>query len=100
MTYRMGDIFNNNLLFEGIKVMFVIDILKSKLVKRRLIFEVSKESSHTCHSEENSIWHNLDSMTLKHNYHQEIGSKWEAIEEDYDLLRNICITNLNKKFSS
>ena len=77
----MTDIFNNNLPFGGLSVMFVGDMLQLKTVKGRFIFEEPKDTAHAIYFQENSLWNNMESVTLKHNHRQGEGSVWtEALK--------------------
>ena len=68
--HRMTDIFSNNLPFRGLSMMFVEDMLQLKPVRGRFIFEEPKDSAHFIHYLENSLWHNMESVSLKHNHRQ------------------------------
>ena len=106
--HRMTDIFNNNLPFGGLGIMFVGDILQLKPVKGRFIFEEPKDEGHAIYYRETSLWHSLEAITLKHNHRQGEGSKWtqtlnrfrtgEQTEVDISLLRNRCITKMSKNY--
>ena len=94
--HRMTDIFNNNLPFGGLGMMFVGDMLQLKPVRGRFIFEEPKDQAHALHFQEKSLWHELESVTLKHNHRQGEGSAWtesldriwigKHTEEDSELL--------------
>lgn len=106
--HRLTDVFNNSLPFGGLSIMFVGDMLQLKPVKGRFIFEAPKELSHLMYFEEKSLWHSLESITLKHNHRQGEGSTWtqtlnrfrigEPNDEDIALLKSRCITKLNKSY--
>ena len=106
--HRMTDIFNNNKPFGGLGIMFVGDMLQLKPVRGRFIFEEPKDEDHAMFFHEKSLWHSLESITLKHNHRQGESSKWtqtlnrlrigEPTDGDINLLKSRCITKLNKNY--
>ena len=106
--HRLTDIFNNNLPFGGLSIMFVGDMLQLKPVKARFIFEVPTNEDNALCYHEYSLWHNLEAITLKHNHRQGEGSEFmetlnrmrtgDQNENDVKLLRTRCIKKLSKKF--
>ena len=74
--HRLTDIFNNNLPFGGLSIMFVGDMLQLKPVRGRFIFEEPKDQDNAIHFREKSLWHSLESVTLRHNHRQGDGCEW------------------------
>ena len=72
----MTDIFQNNLPFGGLSTMWVGDILQLQPVKARFIFEEPKDPKLAEHFGEKSLWHSLESVTLRHNHRQGENSAW------------------------
>ena len=56
INHRLCDIFNNNLPFGGLGIMFVGDMLQLKPIKGKFIFEIPKDEAHAIHFEERSLW--------------------------------------------
>jgi exonuclease III len=106
--HRLIDIFNNNLPFGGVSIMFVGDMLQLKPVKAGFIFEVPSNDMNALYYNESSLWHNFEAITLKHNHRQGEGSEFletlnrmrtgDQNEDDIKLLKTRCIKKLNKKF--
>ena len=104
----MTDIFNNNLPFGGISMMFVVDMLQLKPVRGRFIFQEPKHSAYALHYHDKSLCHNMESVTLRHNHRQGKASAWtktlqrlsigEHTDEDIDLLKTRCISKLTKHY--
>ena len=106
--HRMTDIFSNNLPFGGLSMMFVGDMLQLKPVRGRFIFEEPKDVAHAIHYQERFLWHNLESVSLKHNHRQGDDRSWsetlnrirtgEQSEEDISLLKSRTISKLSKHY--
>ena len=105
---RLVDIFNNNLPFGGLGMMFVGDMLQLKPPKGRFIFEMPRNESHALSFEAQSLWHGLEAVTLKHNHRQGEDKNFletlnrmrigEVIDEDIVRLKSRCVSKLSKKF--
>ena len=105
--HRLTDIFNNNPPFGGVSIMFVGNMLQLKPVRGRFIFEEPNDLAHSAHFQENSLWHKMESITLRHNHRQGEDLRWietlnrirkgELTVNDIALLKARCITKLNNR---
>ena len=106
--HRLTDIFNNNLPFGGISMMFVGDMLQLRPVKARFIFEEPSDENNALCYREKSLWHDLEAVTLKHNHRQGDAAEYtkalnrmrtgEHNESDVAMLRKRCISKLSKNY--
>ena len=67
---------NIKLFIFPIGMMFVGDLLQLQPVKGRFIFDKPKDLAHAAFFEDKSLWHSLETVTLKHNHRQGEGSNW------------------------
>ena len=60
--------------FGGLGMMYVGHLLQLQSVRGRFIF--AKHQATAAHFEEQSLWHGLESVTLKRNHRKGEGSAW------------------------
>ena len=106
--HRLTDIFQNDQPFGGISTMFVGDMLQLRPVKGCFIFQSPMNPVYTNHYEDNSLWNNLEVISLKHNHRQGESCNWtqtlnrlrigQPNEEDITLLKTRVITKLSNTY--
>jgi hypothetical protein len=83
-------------------------MLQLRPIRSRFIFQKPKNESHALSFEAQSLWHNLEAVTLKHNHRQGEDKEFletlnrmrvgALIDEDIVRLKSRCLTKLSKNY--